>query len=31
MIRSNIMNTFKYEYPVRLHFGRGSAEGAIKK
>ena len=24
------MNSFKYEYPVRQHFGKGCAESAIK-
>lgn len=25
------MNNFNYQYPVRLHFGKGCAEGAIKE
>lgn len=25
------MNSFNYEYPVRQHFGKGCAEGAIKE
>ena len=25
------MNSFEYQYPVRQHFGKGCAEGAIKE
>ena len=25
------MNNFTYQYPVRQHFGKGCAEGAIKE